>query len=196
MISVLTFDSVSQATFGYTDASAIQGWLEHDDEAAATWLFEKYLPLVRHVCARRLPRSWLVEDSAQDTMSRAFQSLHRFDTSRCFSSWLTSIAANVCVDKLRRLYRNSTVLVEEVDAYVQALLDAPEEGANERIDAARELVESLQPDFRQVVELHYFDGLTAREVAVRTGLTQANVAIRLMRARQFLAARATVLGLF
>lgn len=195
MISVLTFDSVSQATFGYTDDSAIQGWLEHDDEAAASWLFEKYLPLVRHVCARRLPHFWLIEDSAQDAMSRAFQSLQRFDASRCFSSWLTSIAANVCVDKLRGIYRNDAVLVEDGDAYVQALLEAPGEGVNERIYAARELVESLQADFRQVVELHYFNGLTAREVAARTGLTPANVAIRLMRARQVLAARARVRGL-
>lgn len=63
------------------------------------------------------------------------------------------------------------------------------------ISAARELVESLAPESRELVELHYFAGLTAREVAGRSGLSRENVAIRLMRARRELAARAATLGI-
>ena len=67
---------------------------------------------------------------------------------------------------------------------------------NERFAMAHELVASLRSRARRVVELHYFEGFTAREVAERAGLTPANVGIGLMRARQSMAAHAMATGIF
>ena len=184
MISILTFESTHA---DHTDASAVRAWLENADEAAAEWLFEKYLPLVRHICSRKLPRPWIIEDAAEDTMSRAFLALCGFDAERSFSSWIGSIAAHVCADKLRSLSRRAEVPLNDIDIPAE---DANECNRSEQLSAVRELVDSMPPRFRVVVELHYFEGLTMRDVANRTGLTPANVAVRLMRARRALVERA------
>lgn len=194
MISVFTYET--PADLVHTDCSAVCAWLEAGDEAAAAWLFEKYVPLVRHICSRSLPRPWIAEDAIADTMSRAFQSLPQFDLARSLSAWISTIASRVCTDKLRNFFRRPEVPVEEIDlSGIGVEASAGDEIHSERFAAARELVASLQPKARTLVELHYFEGLTAREVADRTGLTPANVAVRLMRARQALAVRATAIGI-
>lgn len=195
MISVFTYET--PADLAHTDCSAVCAWLEAGDEAAAVWLYEKYVPLVRRICSRSLPRPWIAEDAIADTMSRAFQSLPQFDPERCLSAWISTIASRVCTDKLRTFFRRPEVPVEEIDlsgiGFEAAA--AGDDIHNERFAAALELLTSLQPRARTLVELHYFEGLTAREVADRTGLTPANVAVRLMRARQTLAVRATAIGI-
>lgn len=113
MISVLKFGSHAEGQKRHTDASAIRAWLEKSDEAAAAWLFEKYLPLVMHVCSRKLPRTW-TPDAIQKTMSHAFQSLREFDSERSFSSWIASIASHVCVEYSRRLRLNLELPISEV----------------------------------------------------------------------------------
>ena len=192
MISVSTYETPAQT--GHTDRSAIRAWLQVGDEAAAAWLFEKYKPLVQHICARRLPRPWIAEDAAADTMSRAFQSLPQFAQERSFSAWVGTIAVRVCTDKLRSFFRRAEVGVEEIDASGIAQESAGDAIHNDRFAMAHELVASLKSKARKIVELHYFDGLTAREVAERTGLTPTNVGIGLMRARQSMAARAAQLA--
>ena len=188
MISVSEYETPAQTA--HTDASAIRSWLDAGDEAAAAWLFGKYTPLVRHICDRRLPRMWIAEDAAADTMSRAFQSLPQFDPQRSFPGWIATIAVRVCTDTLRSLYRRHEAPLEEIDASGIVVESAEDDIPNDRISAARELVATLRSNVRKIVELHYFEGLTAREVAEQTGLTPANVAIRLMRARQSLTVRA------
>ena len=191
MSSVLTFGNQDDVALAHTDASAIRAWLESADEAAAVWLFDKYLPLVVHVCSRKLPRTWMAGDAAQDAMSRAFLSLRNFDSDRNLASWVATIASHVCVDYLRFLSRRTELSLEELPPTL-AEPAAPDRTAN--VCAARELIASLAPGSRELMELHYFEGLTVREVAGRAGLSQSNVSIRLMRARQELAARAATLG--
>ncbi len=195
MISVLTFGNQADAPLGFTDAIAIQDWLSGGDDTAATWLYEKYFPLVLHVCSRRLPRLWMAEDAAQATMSRAFFSLHLFETERRFSSWITCIATRECVDVLRTLGRRREVAWAELDESARLHIEpsASESPDREQAELVRSLIESLSPEVRTVVELHYLEGFTAREIAKRQGLSPANVAIRLMRARQHLAACAGAL---
>jgi RNA polymerase sigma factor (sigma-70 family) len=192
MISVLTFVSTADAPMAHTDASAVRAWVKDGDESAAGWLFDKYLPLVVHICSRRLPRHWMISDAAQDTMSRAFLSLANFDTGRCFSSWIATIASHVCSDHLREFAR-------KVDFPARCPIEEAREIAAAdrtfRVSIARELLDGLEPVSREIVEAHYLEGLTAREVAGRAGLSPENVAIRLMRARQTMASRASKLGI-
>ena len=196
MISVLTFGNQADGPLGFTDCSAVHAWLVDADEAAANWLYEKYLPLVRHICSRRLPRPSMAEDATQETMVRAFHSMRNFDPMRSFSSWIGTIATRVCIDSLRAFTRRLEVSVDDLDEsgrflFEKASLETP---ATDQAEAARMLVGTLTPEVRVVVELHYLEGLTAREVATRAGLSPANVAIRLMRARQCLASRAAAFG--
>src|SRR5512140_618703 len=49
-----------------------------------------------------LGESEAAEDAAQETFLRAYQHIHRYDRKRPFGTWLLSIAAHYCIDRLRR----------------------------------------------------------------------------------------------
>jgi RNA polymerase sigma-70 factor, ECF subfamily len=188
MIQELSLDSAGTQTNGFTDATAIHAWLDFADETAAAWLYEKYLPLVRHVCSRSFLRPWMIEDATQDTMSRVFQSLGNFEIGRCLSSWIASIAKHVSLDRWRSVSRKAEVPLGESQDVHQALEAMRVDFAkqNHAIAGARELIDTLSPDVRALVEMRYMQGYSNSEIATRTGLAAGNVAIRLMRARQTL----------
>ncbi len=190
MIQELSFDSTGSQSTDFTDATAVHAWLDFADETAAAWLYEKYLPLVRHVCSRSFLRPWMIEDATQDTMSRVFQSLGNFEIGRCLSSWIASIAKHVSLDRWRSISRKAEVPLGETQEEQQALEAARVDFVkqNHAIAMARELIETLTPDVRTLVEMRYTLGYSNSEIATRTGLAAGNVAIRLMRARQTLAA--------
>ena len=71
-------------------------------EEAFTKLVETYQKHVYNLCYRMLGEPESAEDAAQETFLRAFQHLHRYDRKRPFATWLLSIAAHYCIDRLRR----------------------------------------------------------------------------------------------
>ncbi|MEK0449513.1 MAG: hypothetical protein RL088_1781 [Verrucomicrobiota bacterium] len=190
MLRELSHDSTGPNSSGGTDASAVRAWLESSDESAAVWLYEKYLPLVRHVCSRSFLRPHVIEDATQDAMSRAFQSLSNFDTGRCLASWFASIARHVSLDRFRSASRRN-----ELDMHAATESRETDDGGAlelyrrlRSMEEAEWLLSSLAPEARELFELRYALGLSNAEIAARTGLAAGNVAIRLMRARQALTA--------
>lgn len=190
MLRELSHDSTGPHSSCFTDASAVRAWLENSDESAAVWLYEKYLPLVRHVCSRSFLRPHVIEDATQDAMSRAFQSLSNFDTGRCLASWFASIARHVSLDRFRSAsQRNELSISFPEESRAQDDSEALELFRRLRsVEEAEWLLSSLAADARELFEFRYALGLSNAEIASRTGLAAGNVAIRLMRARQALTA--------
>ena len=75
---------------------------KNGSDEAFTQLVETYQTPVFNLCYRMLGGSEAAEDAAQETFLRAFQHLHRYDLKRPFATWLLSIAAHYCIDRLRR----------------------------------------------------------------------------------------------
>ena len=59
-------------------------------------LVERYRGRVFGLCYRMLQQRQDAEDVAQETFIRVLRSLSRWDPSRAFEPWLTTIAANRC----------------------------------------------------------------------------------------------------
>src|SRR6185436_3148632 len=57
---------------------------------------------VYNLCYRMLGEPDSAEDAAQETFLRVYQHLHRYDRKRPFATWMLSIAAHYCIDRLRR----------------------------------------------------------------------------------------------
>ena len=75
---------------------------QQGSDEAFTTLVETYQKPVYNLCYRMLGESDWAEDAAQESFLRAYQNLHRYDVKRSFATWLLSIAAHYCIDRLRR----------------------------------------------------------------------------------------------
>ena len=75
---------------------------QQGNDEAFTKLVEEHQTHVYNLCYRMLGEPEAAEDAAQETFLRAYQNLHRYDRTRSFATWLLSIGAHYCIDRLRR----------------------------------------------------------------------------------------------
>lgn len=140
-------------------------------------------------------------DVTQETFISAYKAFDRFRGDAKVYTWLYQIAINHCRNRVRQRGRARTLQVESLDQ--PPAWQDPEDSASlevadeslaphtaleekelrERILAA---VESLPPEYREVVVLRELQGLSYNEIADVTRLSLDNVKTRLSRARAML----------
>ncbi len=165
---------------------------QHGDEQSFTLLVEAYQTPVYNLCYRMLGEAESAEDAAQETFLKAYQNLGRYDRERSFATWLLSIAAHHCIDKLRRR-RFVSVSIDEDEEGQTELPDrsAPdpekETMRKQEKDRLQHLLQSLDPTDRAAVVMRYWQDCSEMEIARTLKLTVPAVKSRLHRARRELA---------
>jgi RNA polymerase sigma-70 factor (ECF subfamily) len=130
------------------------------------------------------------EDAAQETFLRGYAQLNKFHADQKFATWLLSIDAHYCIDRLRR--RRFQWLSLEDSALNDTLMsDAPEPDEellrSESQQEVERLLEHLSPASRLAVVLRYWHEQSIEEIAKTTGDSISAVKVKLYRARQLLA---------
>ena len=160
------------------------------DAMAFTRLAEAYASPVYNLCYRMLGNAADAEDATQETFVRIYSKMHTFRPDRSLVSWVLSIAAHYCIDRLRRR-RGPMISLDEAPDGLEppSRMPLPEETVlrHEARDEVQELVATLAPEYRAPVILHYWHGLSYKEIADVMNLTPQAVKTRLHRARQKLA---------
>lgn len=165
---------------------------QQGDDEAFTYLVEAYQKPVYNLCYRMLGEPEAAEDAAQETFLKVYQNLLRFDCQRSFATWLLSIAAHYCIDRLRRR-RFSSFSIDEDE---EGQMDIPDRSAPdpETETAKRQerqrlhgLLQSLDPTDRAAIVMRYWHDASEVEIAQALKLTVPAVKSRLHRARRALA---------
>jgi RNA polymerase sigma-70 factor (ECF subfamily) len=103
------------------DSSLIENTLK-GDQGAFTELVRRYQAAVWGTVHRILGNSSENEDAVQEVFLRAFTALHKFDLKYPFGPWILRIAANYCIDQLRRKKSRKVQLWSELTEYDQERL--------------------------------------------------------------------------
>ncbi len=186
--------------------SVIETWKEPEDavlvertlagdELAFAELVRRHQGAVSRTVRRTLGTSLEHEDAVQEAFIRAFNALDKFDRARPFEPWIVRIAANYCIDQLRRLrtrrYRLWTDLEEREQ---EKMLNRMARSADfesmlqqdpvqyERI--AMSLLEELKPKDRTAFVLREVEGRHYSEVAGALRTSELGARIRVSRARK------------
>lgn len=135
-------------------------------------------------------------DLSQEAWVKAWQRLGQFQGDSSFSTWITRIVINLCLDELRRQKKIKSESIEDlqeesggVERQMPVEWNNPTEGLEKdelrrRIDAA---MDKLSHAHRAVLMLHEFEGLEYKEIAKRVGISIGTVMSRLFYARRRLA---------
>jgi RNA polymerase sigma-70 factor (ECF subfamily) len=133
------------------------------------------------------------EDVLQDTFLKAYEHLKSFQGQSKFYTWLTRIAVNESLMKLRKRKSDRTVSLDdnietEEESIVREIAvwdGTPEDryGQDELRAILDDAIRSLKPIFRTVFVLRDVEELSTEETAEMLGLSIAAVKSRLLRAR-------------
>jgi len=135
-----------------------------------------------------------VEAAVQETFLRAYQNLDRFEGRSLFVTWLTRVAINIGLQRLRRrkhiesLDEDPTAIERIQPRQIQPWQDTPERKYSraETRDLIVKAVEALPLKYRTAVLLRDFQQLSTREAATALGVSVAALKARLFRARMML----------
>ena len=174
-----------------------QNWVlqaQQGSDEAFTRLVEEHQTHVYNLCYRMLGEPEAAEDAAQESFLRAYQNLHRYDRSRPFPTWLLSIAAHYCIDRLRRRKLSVFSMDEENDEGTTFEIADPaspdpevESVKREERDRLHLLLKDLDETDRAAVIMRYWYDYSEVEIADSLRLTVSAVKSRLHRSRRALA---------
>jgi RNA polymerase sigma-70 factor, ECF subfamily len=142
---------------------------------------EAYGALLRGFLAEALDDRDAVADVLQQTLLEVWRRGHDYDPKRAsLATWLLVIARSRAIDHLRRR------VPEPVDADSVAALadrDRPDEtGALLERWRMAGMIAALPREEARMLQLRFYDGLTQREIAERTGVPLGTVKMRMVQA--------------
>jgi RNA polymerase sigma factor (sigma-70 family) len=200
-MSILMMSAFSSAENNGIVTGDLEVWSEENLVAAAKSgqraafgeLCERHANKVFRVANRITRNREDAEDTVQDSFLNAFLHLEDFDGRSRFATWLTRIAINSALGKLRKRRGIREVAIEEPspvaergwDYEVPDSASNPEETyrLNERKEVVRTAIGRLLPRARRVVEFHNLQELSMQETAQILGISIAAAKARMYHAR-------------
>ena len=169
--------------------------LQDGEDAALNALMTRWqVPLVSFIHRYIDDRSQAL-DLAQETFIRVYQSRQRYRATAKFSSWLFTIASNLCKNYTRWQHRHPVVSLVRDDDGAGDVLDAfpspgksPHDAAgdNDLARCVKEGIQGLPHDLKTVVLLFEYEDLSYEAIAAVLGCSAKAVETRLYRARKIL----------
>ena len=165
------------------------------EENAFSILLRPYIHLPYHVALRITGNREDAEDASQQSLLKAFTKIRQFQGDSQFSTWLTRIAINEALMKLRKR-RREKVRVAAMDDFEEEENPIEQVAASEDVNpeaiflkwenqrSVRRSIDGLRGITRSVVTMLVMQERKIKETAKLLKLSESAVKSRVMRARQ------------
>ena len=150
------------------------------NDAAFEELYHRYARRLKGFFFLQLGRDEeLAADANHDVFLRAYEARNRYQEGKSVSTWLFTIAYNICRNHYRsnayEMQLSSTLDAEPIsDEQIEVQLDAAALD-----DALAQVLSELPPPLHQLFSLHYQEELTIPQVAEIVGIPEGTVKSRL-----------------
>ncbi len=171
----------------------------NNDRSAFDELVRRYQDKVFNLCFRMMGDYEEARDCAQETFVRAYRALKDFRFEASFSTWILTIAVNICRNRLKSLehrYRRSMLRIDSFldgtegsssieieDPAPNALAQLTKKAQDQLLQKA---IDELPHDAKIVTVLRDIEGLSYEEIVRITGYNPGTVKSKLARAREHL----------
>ncbi|MDA3893794.1 MAG: RNA polymerase sigma factor [Salinivirgaceae bacterium] len=178
MLNILKTDFKS-----FTDEKLMQA-IQNGDCKAFDELYFRYNQRLYYYFYRMLGHEHQVaEDFMQDLFLKVIQKPHYYDSKRPFSTWVFSIAHNMCKNEYRSRQVRSIVNSEEnPDRFICD--DKPSEEKDKNIDLIFSELNKMDDSHKTAFLLKYREGFTIDEISEIMELPKGTVKSRLFYARK------------
>ena len=171
--------------------------LQQHDQRGFTLLYDNYSGALYGIILK-IVRS---EETAADVMQEAFikiwKNIEAYHSGKgTLFTWILNVARNTAIDKIRSQDYHQSSQNQPIENYVGIV--EQENPIEMHVDAigVRQMVSGLRPEYRNLIELVYFQGYTqaevAEELAIPLGTVKTRVKAALTQLRSLVAGLITI----
>lgn len=157
---------------------------QNGDAAAYNCLLHSLAPILKGFVSKKLfgyPAQ--VDDVVQEILIALHTNRHTYNPNQPFKAWLFAIARHKIIDHLRKHGRTTKfeTSFDELETFLSATTNKEVKQREQRKDIEQAMT-TLNAKQRTVIHLLKIEGLTAKEVSAKTGLSVAAVKVTAHRA--------------
>lgn len=159
--------------------------LRNHEKIAIEALYDMYSASLFGVISRIVVDTATAEDLLQETFVKIWHSFSGYSTEkgRLFT-WMVNIARNLAIDKLRSKDFKNQNKNQELENNVTFIDEQRNTVYKPELLGIKELVETLKPEQKLILDLVYFKGYTHVEAADELGIPLGTIKTRLRMAIQ------------
>ncbi|WP_094569296.1 RNA polymerase sigma factor [Mucilaginibacter xinganensis] len=159
--------------------------LRNREKIAIEALYDMYSSSLYGVISRIIIDTATAEDVLQETFVKIWHSFSSYSTEkgRLFT-WMVNIARNLSIDKIRSKDFKNQNKNQELENNVTSIDEQRSTVYKPELLGIKELVETLKPDQKAILDLVYFKGYTHVEAAEELAVPLGTVKTRLRMAIQ------------
>ncbi|SRR5579884_343310 len=167
------------------DDETLASRLAEGDHEALTILFARHSGLVYRIARKMLRNDGEAEETVQQIFLDAYRAISQFDRQKAsFKTWLMQYAYHRTMNRRQHLQSRGFYTWKEIDNELPLMEKYDFQLQMSRIEIAHLVSEALtkiKPQQRRVIELTFYEGLTAEEISQRIGETASSVRHNLYR---------------
>lgn len=172
-----------------SDERSLVQQLRQGDQSSYEILHARYGGPMLSVATGILRNHEDARDTLQDSLLKAFRSMHSFRGDSALGTWLHRIVVNMAITRLRVAKRRPESCLDEelrTDEMTPSTSENPESMLlrDEEAVAVRDCIGRLPESSKIVVLLRYINELNTAETAARLDITPTAVKMRLHKARR------------
>lgn len=173
-----------------TEKKIIKKILKGDHESFEV-IIESYKKLVYHIVFRMIYNDADREDICQDVFIKVYQNLSTFQFRSKFSTWISRIAYNTCLNHLAKrspqlmddIIKSETNWDDMLKSDISPLKIVEKRDQKYRLEKE---IAKLPVRYRTLLSLYHLDGLTYQEIGDVMDLPEGTIKSYLFRARKYL----------
>jgi RNA polymerase sigma factor (sigma-70 family) len=166
----------------YTEAELLGGLRQHDNKAYQ-YLYMNYRGSLYNVILQMIPDKETASDVLQEVFITVWQQIDKYDENKGkLFTWLIRLTRNASINKLRSKVYKSQAKNESLDNYVFSIEKNHTETENINRIGLRKQVHQLREEYKNVIELSFYNGFTQEEIAKALNIPLGTVKTRLRNA--------------
>lgn len=169
-----------------TDEEAIELYLETQNSNYFNILYDRYSPKVFGKCFSLLKSEAKAQDAAQEIFVKVLLNLSKFSGKSKFSTWLYSITYNFCIDMIRKNKKSIGVLVDDINAFGDEVIDEIEDSEIMETNVIRlkVVLNKIPAGDKAILLMKYQDEFSIKDICGILNKSESAVKMKIKRAKE------------